>query len=72
MDNACIVHGICKAKYFDFLKMPGTCLSMPGVCHAGSTYAWLMQGLDMEHAWIKIKLNLVYALSNFVSNRMHG
>ena len=58
MDNVWIVHGICKAKYFDFLNMPGTCLSMLGFCHASSLYAWQMQGSGMECAWIKMKLSL--------------
>ena len=72
MDNAWIVHEVCKAKYFDFFRMPGSCLSMPGFCHAASQYAWLMQGLSMEYAWIQMKLKIVYAHPNFVSNKMHG
>ena len=61
MDNDWTVHGICKAKYFVFLRMSGTCLSMPGFCHEDLPYAWLMQGLGMEYALVEMKLKTIYA-----------
>jgi len=59
MDNAWIMHGICQANYF-YIKYLKTCMDVSDVCLAVLSYACVMQGISTEHAWLKMKLKIIW------------